>query len=77
MKKIEFLADVLDKYTLEFHRKGEVKEFDNERANEILNARGKNGEVYAKIIEEIETATVETNIETAVKKTRKKKENDI
>lgn len=76
MKKLEFLVDVPDKYTKEMYKKGQVKEFNNERAEEILKARRANGERYAEEVkgEVIETATKKVKTETAVKKTRKKKE---
>ena len=78
MKKLEFLVDVPDKYTQEMYRKGDIKEFNNKRADEILSKKRSNGEVYAKeVIEEVETATNKVKAETAVKKTRKKKENDV
>lgn len=71
MKKIRFLANVHDKYTQEKYVKGQQKEFNNERANEILKTK------YAELVEEVETATRKVKAETAVKKTRKKKENDV
>lgn len=71
MKRIRFLANVHDKYTQEKYVKGQEKEFNNERANEILKTK------YAELAEEIETATKKVKTETAVKKTRKKKENDV
>ena len=77
MKKLEFLVDVPDKYTKEIYRSGQIKEFSNERAEEILGKKRSNGEAYAKeIVEEVETATKKVKAETAVKKTRKKKQND-
>ena len=71
MKKIRFLANVHDKYTQEKYVKGQEKEFNNERADEILKTR------YAELVEEVDTATKKVKAETAVKKTRKKKENDV
>ena len=71
MKKIRFLANVHDKYTQEKYVKGQEKEFNNERADEILKTR------YAELVEEVETANKKVKAETAVKKTRKKKENDV
>ena len=71
MKKIRFLANVHDKYTQEKYVKGQEKEFDNERADEILKTR------YAELVVEVETATKKIKAEIAVKKTRKKKENDV
>ena len=73
MKKLEFLVDVPDKYTNEMYKKGDVKEFNNKRAEEILSKKRSNGEAYAReVIEEVETATKKVEAETAVKKTRKK-----
>ena len=71
MKKIRFLANVHDKYTQEKYVKGQEKEFNNERADEILKTK------YAELVEEVETATKKVKTGTAVKKTRKKKENDV
>lgn len=71
MKKIRFLANVHDKYTQEKYAKGQEKEFNNKRADEILKTK------YAELVEEVETATKKVKTETAVKKTRKKKENDV
>lgn len=74
MKKIKFLVNVPDKYTGEKYEKGQIKEFNNERAEEILKSKRSNGEPYAVLIEEeIETATVRPKVEKAVKKTRKVK----
>lgn len=74
MKKLKFLVDVADKYTNEKYKKGQVKEFKDERAKEILAARRSNGETYVEEVKEelIETAKKEVKTETAVKKTRKK-----
>ena len=78
MKKVKFLVDVPDKYTKEMYKKGQIKEFDNKRAEEILSKKRSNGEAYAKeVVEEVETATKKVKTETATKKTRKKKENDV
>ena len=74
MKKLEFLVDVPDKYTREMYKKGDIKEFDNKRAEEILSKKRNNGEAYAREIKEVETATKKVKAETAVKKTRKNKE---
>ena len=68
MKKVRFLANVHDKYTQEKYVKGQEKEFNNERADEILKTK------YAELVEEVETAIKKVKTETAVKKTRKKKE---
>ena len=71
MKIIRFLANVHDKYSQEKYEKNQVKEFDDKRADEILKTK------YAELVEEVETATKKVKTETAVKKTRKKKENDV
>lgn len=74
MKKIKFLVNVPDKYTREEYKEGQVKQFNNKRAEEILKARRSNGQAYAELIEEvkeIETATKKVKVETATKKTRK------
>ncbi len=79
MIKLKFLVDVPDKYTKEQYKKGQEKEFNNKRAEEILLAKQKDGQPYAiEIKEEVETTT--KNVK-AVKKgkvknttnTRKKK----
>ena len=80
MKKIKFLVNVPDKYTREEYKEGQEKEFEDKRAEEILKARRANGQPYAELVaqtKEIETAAKKVKAETAVKKTRKKKENDI
>lgn len=78
MKKLEFLVDVPDKYTKEMYKKGQIKEFNNKRAEEILSKKRSNGEAYAKeIVEELETATKKIEAETAVKKTRKVKSIEV
>lgn len=74
MKKIKFLVNIPDKYTREEYKKGQEKEFENERADEILKARRANGQPYAELVEEIkeiETATKKVKAETAVRKTKK------
>lgn len=70
--KLKFLVNVPDKYTRELYQKDQVKEFEEKRAREILTARRRNGEPYAILIEEIETATKKKNVETAIKNTKKK-----
>ena len=76
MKKLEFLVDVPDKYTKESYTKGQIKEFNDKRAEEILNKKRANGQAYAReVVEEVETAT--RKAETAVKKTRKTKSIEI
>lgn len=62
MKKIKFIANATDKITNEKYKVGDIKEFKNERADEILKARRKNGKAFAELVEEIE------EVETAVKK---------
>ena len=52
MKKIQFLVNVPDKYTRERYKKGQIKEFNNKRAEEILNTKRANGEPYAVLVEE-------------------------
>ena len=68
MKTIRFLKDVPDKYTGENYIKGQVKEFEDERANEILNARQENGKAYAE-----EVAKSETKDETTKEPEKSKK----
>ena len=79
MKKIRFLVNVPDKYTKEQYIKGQIKEFEDARANEILSAKRANGEKYAEEVKEevIETATKKVKAETAVKKTRKVKSIEV
>lgn len=69
MIKLKFLVDVPDKYTKEQYKKGQEKEFNNKRAEEILLAKQKDGQPYViEIKEEVETATKNINTEKAVKK---------
>lgn len=70
--KIKFLVNVPDKYTREEYKKGQVKEFEDSRAKEILSAKQSNGQPYAEEVVEIETAKKEVKAEKAVKKTTKK-----
>ena len=57
MKKLEFLVDVPDKYTNEMYKKGDIKKFNNKRAEEILSKKRSNGEAYAReVIEEVENS---------------------
>lgn len=72
--KIKFLVDISDKYTKEEYRKGQVKEFEDERAIEILSAKQLNGQPYAEEVKEeiVEVAKKEVKTEKAVKKTTKK-----
>ena len=72
MKKLEFLADTYDKYTNIDYKKGDIVEFKDKRAEEVLAAKQKNGQPYEKIVEEVETATKKVKAETAVKKTTRK-----
>lgn len=70
--KIKFLVDVSDKYTKEEYKEGQVKEFETERAKEILLAKQSNGQPYAEEVVEIETAKKEIKTEKAIKKIAKK-----
>ena len=73
MKKIKFLVNVKDKNTGEIYNIGDVREFKDERADEILNKKRANGTHYAELVtEEVETATKNVEAETATKKTTKK-----
>lgn len=74
MKRLKFLVNVPDKYTREEYKKGQIKEFEDKRADEILTAKQSDGKPYAKEIKEesIETAIKKVNTEKAVKKTVKK-----
>lgn len=38
MKKIKFLVNVPDKYTREEYKEGQVKQFNNKRAEEIMES---------------------------------------
>lgn len=69
MKKIKFLVNVPDKYTREEYKEGQVKQFSNKRAEEILKARRNNGEPYAvEILEKKETAIKKVEKENTMKK---------
>lgn len=70
--KLKFLVNVPDKYTGEKYKAGQVKEFENERAKEILSAKQGNGKPCAEEVVEVETAKKEVKAEKAVKKTTKK-----
>lgn len=74
MKKLKFLVNVPDKYTGEQYKKGQVKDFEDKRAEEILGAKQSNGNPYVEEVkvQKIETATKEVKTEKAVKKTTKK-----
>ncbi len=74
MKTLKFLVDVPDKYTKEEYKKGQVKEFEDKRANEILDAKQSDGKPYAEEVKKsvVETATKKVKTEKAVKKTAKK-----
>lgn len=68
MKKLKFLVDVPDKYTREDYKAGQIKQFTNKRAEEILNTKRSNGEPYAILVEnKKETATKKIEKETAIK----------
>lgn len=74
--KIKFLVDVPDKYTKEQYKKGQVKEFEDNRAKEILSAKRSNGQAYAEEVKEIKKEAEEENkavVTDKSKKTRKKK----
>ena len=47
MKRLKFLIQVTDKNTKEEYKKGQIVEFEDKRANEILAARLTDGEHYA------------------------------
>lgn len=64
MKKIKFLVDVSDKHTKENYTEGQIKEFEDDRANEILKAKQLNGNPYVEEVKEEEKL---------VKRGRKKK----
>lgn len=72
--KIKFLVDIPDKYTKEEYRKGQLKEFEDKRAIEILSAKQSNGQPYAEEVKEeiVEVAKKVVKTEKAVKKTTKK-----
>lgn len=73
MKKLKFLVDTHDKYTKEKIKEGDVKEYNDERAKEILAARRGEGKPYAIEVktDKVETATKKVKSETAIKKTTK------
>jgi len=86
MKKLECLISVPDKYTKKEYVIGEIYEFEDERAEEILSARTKvTGEPYfqeyvepiqEEPIEEIDLPELDIEeIEEKPKKKRKKKDN--
>lgn len=69
MKKVKFLVNVPDKYTREEYKEGQVKQFNNKRAEEILSAKRNNGEPYAvEVVEKKETATKKVKKENTMKK---------
>ena len=74
MKTLKFLVNVPDKYTGEQYKKGQIKDFEDKRAEEILSTKQSNGNPYVEEVkvQEIETATKEVKAEKAVKKTTKK-----
>lgn len=73
MKKIKFLIQVTDKNTKEEYKAGQIVEFEDKRADEILALKLTSGEHYATEVKEIEKETAKkvVNKETAIKKTRK------
>ena len=70
--KLKFLVNIGDKYTGEKYKVGQIKEFEDKRAKEILLAKQPNGQPYAEEVVEIETATKKVKTEKAVRKTTKK-----
>ena len=74
MKTLKFLVNVPDKYTGEQYVKGQIKDFEDKRAEEILSAKQSNGNPYVEEVkvQEVETATKEVKTEKAIKKTTKK-----
>lgn len=70
--KLKFLVNVPDKYTGEKYKVGQIKEFEDKRAKEILLAKQGNGQPYAEEVVEVETAKKEVKAEKAVRKTTKK-----
>lgn len=55
MKKIRFLTRVNDKNTEAEYKAGDIVEFEDERANEILSQRMSDGSAYAEeVIEQPE-----------------------
>lgn len=69
--KIRALIDYTDKELNKEIKKGEIYDVSIQRANVILNAKY-NGQPYAEVIEEIETAKKEVKVETATRKVGKK-----
>ena len=70
MKTIRFLKDVPDKYTGENYVKGQVKEFEDERADEILNARQENGKAYAEEVLAVKEVSDNAKIEEKTEETQ-------
>ena len=75
MKKLKFIIQVKDKNTKEEYKVGQIVEFEDKRADEILTARLTDGTHYAVEVKETEKEIAKKEIkkETAVKKTRKGK----
>lgn len=73
MKKIKFLIQATDKNTKEEYKAGQIVEFEDKRADEILALKLTSGEKYAIEVKEIEKEKAKkvVNKETAIKKTRK------
>ena len=63
--KIKFLTNTYDKYTGEQYKKGQVKDFEDKRAKEILSAKQPNGQPYAEEVKEevVEVAKKEVKTE--------------
>lgn len=77
--KLKFLVDVPDKYTGEQYKLGQIKEFEDKRAKEILQAKRTNGQPFVEIVEEAKEKNVivktnTTEVSDKSKKTRKKKQ---
>lgn len=53
MKKIKFLVNVKDKNTGELYKTNDIKEFEDSRADEILNKKRANGKHYAELFTEV------------------------
>ena len=73
MKKIKFLIQATDKNTKEEYKAGQIVEFGDKRADEILALKLTSGEHYAIEVKEIEKEKAKkiVNKETEIKKTRK------
>lgn len=54
MKRLKFLIQVVDKNTKDKYEEGQIVEFEDKRANEILEARLTSGEHYAIEVKKVE-----------------------